>query len=252
MEFLNQNDMLSSQVLGFPSLYAFAQYMRLLESYRKTLADELAKDELLTPLLPMINQIAGAAKLNVNVILLSAYDFDHCKWKPNGWADAKQRALDLKKAFDGGAEWKAMLELHSEWWDPPMPEAGNKPMQNYYFKGTFGDQAQTRNQLLNYMMESEYRTLLYGPPATDHIFFEQKMGTIDGPFRGPKGYYISRITGKTPPSRPLDLKEPVHRQIAEHHYLKNALNARALALLGEGVTSGDIKGVALGGGRYDL
>ncbi len=252
MEFLNQNEMLSSQVLGFPSLFSFSHYIRVIESYRKTIADELAKDELLVPLLPMINQIAGAAKLSVNVILLSAYDFDHCKWKENGWADAKQRALDLKAALDGGAEWKPMLDLHSEWWDPPMPEFGNKPMQNYYFGGTFGDQPLTRNQVMNYLLESEFRTLLYGAPATDHIFFEQKMGTVDGPFRGPKGYYIARITAKSPPSRPLDLKEPVHRQIAEHHYLKNSLNARAMSLLNEGVQAGTIKGVELGGGRYEL
>lgn len=252
IEYLNLNEMLSSQVMGFPSLWAFSQYTRVLESYRRAIAAELAKDELLVAMLPMANQIAGAAKLNVNVILLSAYDFDHVKWKEGGWADAKQRALAVRKALDEGAEWKPTLELNSEFWDPPMPEMGNKPLQNFYFKGTFGDQQLTRGQLVSYLMESDYRIFLFGPSVSDHIFFEQKMGSIDGPFRGPKGYYISRLTGKTPPSKPLDLKEPVHRQIAEHYYLKNAINTRSQALFEEGVKSGQVSGVTLGGGYTDL
>lgn len=245
LEFLNQHEMLSSQVLGFPSLWAFAQHTRVQESYRKSIAEELANDDMLTPSLPIINQIAGASKLNVNVMLLSAYDFDKVRWKDNGWADAKKRALELKKALDEGADWQSTLELHSEFWDPPMPETGNKPMQNFYFKGTFGNQPQTRNQLQGYLGDSDFRTFLCGSSVTDAIFFEQKMGSIDGPYRGSKGYYIARITGKTPPTRPLDLKVPVHREIVVHHYLRNSMNARAMALLREGVEKGDVKGLTL-------
>ncbi|MCC7014091.1 MAG: hypothetical protein IT454_16155 [Planctomycetes bacterium] len=252
MEYLQQHEMLSSQVLGFPSLWSFAQFIRVQESFKRSIADELAKDDMLAPSLPIINQIAGASKLNINVILVSAYDFDHVKWKDNGWENAKKRALDIKKALDEGADWTQTLEVSSEFWDPPMPEYGNKPMQNFYFKGTFANTPQTRNQLLGYLTESEFRIFLYGPSVTDHVFFEQKMGSIAGPFRGPKGYYISRITGKTPPSRPLDLKEPVHREIVLHHYLKNAMNARALALLNAGIDAGEIKGIAKTGGIKDL
>ena len=125
-------------------------------------------------------------------------------------------------------------------------------MQNFYFKGTFGNKPQTRNQLMGYLNESEYRMFLYGPLLTDHIFFEQKMGSIAGPFRGPKGYYISRITGKTPPTRPLDLKEPVHREIVVHYYLKNSMNARAARLLEEGLAAGKVTGVSKVGTIHDL
>lgn len=252
MEFLNNQEMLSSQVLGFPCLWAFAHYMRVMEGYRRSMASDLAKDDVISTVLPMSNQVRGAAKLGINVLFVSAFDFDKFEWKPDGWADARKRALELKKALDDGADWKATLDLHSEWWDPPMPEMGNKPVQNFYFKGTFGDQQLTRNQIYSYLGESEYRTFLYGPSATDEIFFNQKMGSIGGPYRGPKGYFIARITGKTPPSRPLDLKEPVHRQIVEQDYLSRSLNNRADTLLRDAVASGAVKGVKYGGSFSDV
>ena len=242
-QYLNQHEMLSSQVLGFPSLWAFSQYVRVQEGYKRLIADELKNDELLQPLLPMINQIAGASKLSVNVMLVSAYDFVNVRWKPEGFADARERALAIKSDLDKGAEWKPTLELYSEFWDPPMPDTGNKPMQNFYFKGTFGDQPQTRNQLQSYIGDNDYRAFLFGPTVTDTIFFEQKMGSTDGPYRGPKGYYIARITGKTPYTKPLDLNEPKHREIVEYFYLKSAMAARALALLHEGITGGKVTGL---------
>lgn len=252
MEYLNQHEMLSSQVLGFPSLWSFAHYMRVMEGYKRSMAGELAKDEIISTVLPMSNQVRGAAKLGINVLFVSAFDFDKFQWKENGWADARKRALELKKALDDGADWKSTLELHSEWWDPPMPEMGNKPVQNFYFKGTFGDQQLTRNQIYSYLGESEYRTFLYGPSATDEIFFNQKMGSIGGPYRAPKGYYIARITSKTPPTRPLDLKEPIHRQIVEQDYLSRSLNTRVDTLLREGTQSGAVKGVRHGGSFSDV
>ncbi len=252
MEFLNLHEMLSSQVLGFPSLWAFAHYFRVLEGYRRSMAADLANDEIISTVLPMSNQVRGAAKLTVQVLFVSAFDFDKFQWKPNGWAEARKRALELKKALDDGADWKSTLELHSEWWDPPMPEMGNKPVQNFYFKGTFGDRQLTRNELHGNLGESEYRTFLYGPSATDEIFFNQKMGSIGGPYRGPKGYFIARITGKTPPTRPLDLKEPIHRQIVEQDYLWRSLNTRVDTLLRDAVASGAVKGVRHGGSFSDL
>ena len=250
-EFLNNHEMLSSQVLGYPSLYHYAMHTRIEESYRKAIAEELKKDDNLTPLLPMVNQIAGAAKINIESILVSAYDFANVKWKQNGWADAKLKALDLKKQLDGGAEWTPLLELHSEFWDPPMPEVGNKPQFGFMFKGKFGEQ--TRNTLLSYFLESQYRIYMYGRSITDHAFFEQKMGSVEGPFRGPRGFYITRVTGKTPFSKPLDIKgEPIHRQIAEQHYLQNSMDARAAELLAQGLKDGKVTGIKAGGGINDV
>lgn len=238
---LNKHQMLGVEVLGFPSLEAYARYQRIVKSHERVIAEELADDQKLSAHLPLLNQITGAAKADAEVILLSAYDFDHVRWKENGWADAKRRAEELKRQIDAGADWGQMLELHSEFWDPPMPEVGQKPQFGFRFKGKWGPQ--TRNQLLNFMEESEYRTFLYGPSITDHVFFEQPLGTIEGPFKGPKGYYITRLISRTPPSRPLDLGQPVHRQIAEQHYAKVSLNERARSLLDKGIESGAVKGL---------
>ena len=252
MEYLTQHEMLSSQVLGFPSLWSFGHYMRVMECYKRALADELKQNEVISSVLPTANQVRGAAKLNLHVLFVSAFDFDKFQWKPDGWKTARARAFELKKALDDGADWKATLELHSEWWDPPMPETGNKPVQNFYFDGTFGDQALTRNQICSYLGESEYRTFLYGPSASDEIFFNQKLGTIAGPFRGPKGYYISRVTAKSPPNRPLDLNEPIHRQIVEQDYLTRAIDQRVQTLLADGVTAQAVRGVKPGGSFSDV
>jgi hypothetical protein len=238
---LNKHQMLGVEVLGFPSLEAYARYQRIVKSHERVIAEELADDQKLAAHLPVLNQITGAAKADAEVILLSAYDFDHVRWKENGWADAKRRAEELKRQIDAGADWGQMLELHSEFWDPPMPEVGQKPQFGFRFKGKWGPQ--TRNQLLNFMEESEYRIFLYGPSITDHVFFEQPLGTIEGPFKGPKGYYITRLISRTPPSRPLDLGQPVHRQIAEQHYAKVSLNEKARALFDKGIESGAVKGL---------
>ena len=240
-EHMSNNEMFALQVLGFPSLDAFGRYMRISESYKRTIADQLADDELMKSYLPNVNPITGAAQCNVEVILVSAYDFANVRWKDDGWAGAKQRADELKQQLDQGADWTQTLELHSEFWDPPMPERHNTPVFSLLNKGKFG--SQTRNRLINYMGESEYLSFLYGPSITDHIFFEQPVGSIEGPFKGPKGYYITRLLSRGSPNSLLDMNVPVHRQLVETYYLRNELVHKSEELLAKAQEEGRLQGL---------
>ena len=256
-ETLNQYDMLALQVHGFPSLIAYATHMRLTESFKRALQAEtdaaaaegedwsgkVVTDDVLRQSLARTNKITGAAKSNVEVILASAFDFERNEWKENGWAEAEAKAAEVKKMLDEGAAWKDTLEHESDFWDPPIPETGHVPQYGRNFKGTFGGQPQTRNQLLNLLSESEYRIFLDGGAVADHVFFEQARGTIEGPMKGVHGYYITRLMGQTPPVSPLNINEPVHRDIALEHYVRHAMNQKAHELYAAAVEEGRVTGL---------
>lgn len=233
--------MLAMSVQGFPSMEAWVDYSRWFRSFQKTIADDLKDDAKLLTVLGPCNAITAAAKVNVEVILASAYDDAHVSWKENGWAYAEQRGKEIRKELDAGADWKTTLENKSEFWDPPMPEIGQKPQFGFNFKGMFGEQ--TRNQLLTFMRESEYRIFLDASSVTDYIFFKQRPGSIEGPLKGARGYYIARVTGTTPPTKPLNMKDPKHRELVETHYSREKFNAYVQDLLAKAIAERRVEGL---------
>jgi hypothetical protein len=52
------------------------------------------------------------------------------------------------------------------------------------------------------------------------MFFDQAESSIAGPFRGPLGYYLTRVNRRTPPSRPLNLSDPKHLGLLRDDYLR--------------------------------
>jgi hypothetical protein len=227
--------------LGMPSMGCYARYTRLLESLRRAYPEEAAKVPEDREFVSGVNQVTGAAKCDSEAILCSAWDGDTVRWKENGWQTARARAFELMEELQGGANWKSVRELNSEFWDPPMPEIGQKPQFGFRFKGAFGPQ--TRNQLVGLMEESEAYNLLYGGTVADRMFFRQKVGTIEGPFMGPRGYYICRVNGRTPPNAPLDMGNPAHRELVTVYFLRNKLNLRAHELMAAAATEGAISGI---------
>lgn len=240
-ETLMRYQMLAQSVQGFPSMEAWIDYMRWFRSFKKTIAADLEDDAKLMTVLGPCNAITAAAKVNVEVILASAYDDQNVRWKTNGWAYAEQRAKEIRKELDAGADWKATLEAKSEFWDPPMPEIGQKPQFGFNFKGMFGEQ--TRNQLLTYLHESEYTIFLHASSVTDYVFFKQRPGTIEGPLKGERGYYIARVTGTTPPTKPLNLRDPSHRTLVSDHYTKEKLGAYVHDLLAKAIAERRVEGL---------
>jgi len=238
---MDQHQMVASQVIGIQSMEAYTLYQRLLGSLRREQGDKLEDEELLREWSPITNEVTGASKRDVEMILSSAWDGDLAAWKPNGWAEARRKIFELQGEIEGGADWTALRELHSEFWDPPMPETGNTPMFSLKLKGAFG--MQTRNQLMGMLEESEGNEFVYGKTITDSVFYEQQVGTIVGPRMGSKGYYLMRLSGRTPPLRPLDLSVPLHKQLIQDFYLRVQLHKRAHELLRQGVEDGSVQGL---------
>ena len=197
---------------------------------QQRIAQFVTWNEELQTILPHTNQITGLAKCDSDMILISAFDFTNFEWKDEGWASSLERALEVKKALDEGADWKETLDSFSDFWDPPQPETGpQKPIFGFKFKGQWGEQ--TRNNLLGKTEESNFTTFLYGEPVADYAFFEQGTNTVAGPFRGPYGYYLTKVNRRSPFQRPLNLDEPRHFELAQDYYLRHQLTERSRELM---------------------
>jgi hypothetical protein len=208
--------------LGYPSTYLYFDEQRLEQSYRKLLEKLVDWEEELEKSLSRTDWITGLAEVNSEMILISAFDFRNNRWKDDGWKWAEARAEDVRKELEesDGAKWGELLELHSEFYDPPPPEDGSTAELYLLNEGRFGSQG--RNDLLGCLGESEYTILMYGNSVADHVFFEQEPGGWEGPYKGLYGYYFTKVLSRQPFARPLDLDEEVHRKTAEVYYLRNA------------------------------
>ena len=248
-------DFLAVQGHQFPSTEAYKAHMRLIESFRKRIASQLDSGEAgkLTPELQahleVANAIMGLARADADVLLVSAFDFPAFDWKPNGWEDALARSFELKdqidahlaelaayesakaeavtkgENFEGEAPlsfdryWAQLIDLESEYWDPPMPVQGKMPpMVGMKNKGRFGPK--TRNDLERDIGESPYLQFIEGGSITDAIFFDIPIGSVAGPFKGPHGYYIVYLKSKTRPTNPLNVQDPKHLELLQEDYLR--------------------------------
>ena|SRR5690349_13791879 len=221
-------------------MHATVRYEQLQRSYRKLIKDDIATDAPMMPYLQRANMIAGAAKIDAEVILASAYDFPNSRWKVDGWKSAEAKAKELKAKLDAGTDWGDTLELYSEFWDPPMPEVGQKPQFGFNFKGRFG--LQTRNQLAGDLLESDYSIFLNGKCVADEIFFEQKGGTISDVMKGPRGYYIARVNSRTPATAGLNLAAAPNREFLVNYVCMQRFGAYARQLLTDAIAKGDVTG----------
>jgi hypothetical protein len=233
-------EMVALVLQGFPSMQADLRYERALRSYKQMIAEDLASNEKLQPYLQRANQIAGAAKIDPEVILASAYDYTNARWKADGWKAAEAKARMLKTKLDEGADWGDTLELHSDFWDPPMPEVGQKPPFGFNFKGRFG--SHTRNQFVGDLSESDYITFTTGRCIADKIFFEQPGGTISEVLEGEKGFYIARVNSRSPASSVLNLAQPDNREFLVTMVALSRFGAFAGQLLPAAISTGDVTG----------
>ncbi len=268
-------DFIALQGYQFPSLETYKRHLRLLMSYEKKIAPTLAPNPDGTPAQALIdhlkvaNPVMGLSRVDAEVMLISAYDFPENRWKEGGWEWAEQESARLKVEFDAHIEaiqahdakrreaagagenvdpsveapkpferyWAEMLDLHSEYWDPPMPSSGKPPsMVGYKLKGRFG--AQTRNDLERFVGETPFTAFLYNDQVTDKIFADMQVGSIAGPFRGPHGYYIVYLKNRSAATNPLRLSEPRHLELLQQDYLRRQFTAYAHQCLAGAEISG--------------
>ena len=216
----------------FPSVEAFAEYSVMREGYRRMIAPKMepAADGSLSPALrehfDRANRVMGLGMIDCEVLLVSAMDIGHFRWKKDGWTEAHKKAQRLREEYDRARSpetWTRLMNEHCDYWDPPPPESHDGKVQKqsdigYKKKGRFGPRY--RNDLIAYVGETPYNEWVTGECITDHMFFDQAEGTVDGPFRGPLGWYLTRVIKRTPPSRPLNLEDPHHMQLLRDDYLR--------------------------------
>jgi hypothetical protein len=170
--------------------------------------------------------------------MLSAYDMNRGRLRPGGWADAAQRASDVARKLADGMDWDTAVDEFSDYVDPLVPESqkgmAKDAMMN---KGRF--KLQHRNELVQKVGESDYWMFLSGGSVVDHVFFDQPVGSIDGPFKGMHGYYITKVQKRISPNKPLSLDNPQQRELVEQDYLTVRFNAYAAEVL----ANADIEGL---------
>jgi hypothetical protein len=137
--------------------------------------------------------------------------------------------------------WTQMMDDHCEYWDPPAPEEkGKMSMVGMKMKGRFGPHY--RNDLNPYIGETYFTDWVTGNSITDYIFFDQAEGSVAGPFKGPQGYYITRVLRHIPPTRSLNLGEARHLDLLRQDWLR----VQFMKYSRDAVAQADVKGFAKG------
>lgn len=254
----------------FPSLETYREYYCLLEGFKKMNEPKLAPgpggelSSTLRDYFDRANKVMGLGQVDAEVMLVGAFDIGRFRWKPNGWDWAKKQSGEIYKQVEENTRlyneqrakileakakgqeykpekevlepyrfWTQMMDDHCEYWDPPAPEEkGRMSTVGMKMKGRFGPHY--RNDLNPYIGETYFTDWVTGNSITDYVFFEQAEGSVAGPFKGPQGYYITRVLRRTPPTRSLNLGEPKHLELLKqdwlrYHFIKYAKEAVAQA-----------------------
>ena len=267
-------DVATQQTEGFPSVETFRDYYGLRESFRASIADSLKPredgqpSEVLQKHRTYAHKNVGLARVDAEVMLISAFDWENNKWKKDGWswaqkhadavleeidqhrenyAEQRQREMIAKaQGQEAGPEvrvpdphvyWSQMIDDHSEWWDPPPPTHGKQSGLVYKKGGRFGPKY--RNDLMGFMGETPFDEFVFGDLVTDFVFYEQELNTIAGPFCGPRGYYITKVVRRSGPTRALTLSEPFHAQRVADDYVRVAFRDYAQ----EALAAADVTGL---------
>ena len=207
----------------FPSPEHYKAHFRLQESYRRLIKDEITSENLEAHVAGRAGNLLGLAKVDVDVILISAFDFKLNAFRENGWEEAAQRAVQCVQELAAGAPWDATLEKYSEWYEPPIAKSTASNAAAFSKnKGRFG--LKNRNELLQQLGESDWTQFLNGNTVTDYIFFELEVGLPSQPLRGPHGYYIAKVKRRTGPSSRINVEPTGQRPLVEQDYVNTRFN----------------------------
>ena len=240
----------------FPSVESYEDYTYLYNSFRESIDEELQLDENgnlppeLQAHLPVVQGIMGIAKVQAENLLVSAFDYPNNKWFEGGWEKAGERAMTLRAEVDAYVDkvatqdaaraaaaekgetyepevalqpfdewWTNFIDLHSDFWDPPLPVTGKAPPANSLRdKGRFDGTPTTRNDLKGALGESPYTHFLWNSNAVDAIFFDVPQGSVGGPFRAPKGYLISYVKRKLPASKSISIRDEANLKALQEDF----------------------------------
>ncbi len=224
-------DRMALLIKKFPSMQAYKDFRHAYSTHHKRIASELDAETLRNFANERTKLLIGQTQVDVDIILVSAYDFKSRRWLPNGWEDATARTEELlQRLRDGEIDWNEAVEQYSGFYDPPIPANGNVPANMRKAKGRF--RGKTRNGLMQMIEESEYLQFLNGELISDYIFFRQEEGKVDGPFRGPYGWYVSLLRRRNVAPNNINMPEEKLIEMAEQDYTITSLSRYAQELIG--------------------
>jgi len=217
----------------FPSIEAYQDYRRIYESFKAWKKDEMTQEVLDKQAAFRTKKIVGNVAVDVDVLLCSSFDYKTQRWKEDGWLGAEKRMQDVVRLLmEEDRSWDELMERYSDFYQPPVPLADRGQMDpNAPKKGRF--RGYQRNNLLNELGESEYGLFLSGDSITDFIFFEQEVGTLADPMRGPTGWYMPRLLRRTKAPERVSMKPAEYTQLVEEDYVMWNLNQYAQQLVRE-------------------
>lgn len=212
-------DMIVLTMKRYPDMDSYKRILRGQRSYEKMI-DETITQEALTEWLGRAGRLLGLGEVDCEVILIGAFDPTVNAWHDEGWdaaaAEAEQVVTELVESE--GEAWDRLLEEHSDFYDPPAPQqAGQMPNPQKKNKGRFG--TIHRNLLMQMLGESEFTVFVDGYSIADEIYYHQNVGSIDGPFKGIHGYYITRVDGRTGSKKPILLTDENMRKMVREDYV---------------------------------
>ncbi|MBK7878725.1 MAG: hypothetical protein IPJ77_23960 [Planctomycetes bacterium] len=232
----------------FPSPEAWVEYLALRESYRiAVVKDGLSADgPELAERIERSSWIHGGGRVHVEILLASAADIAHHRWLPGGFERAKAKADELARriaandaawkarvpgrASNAGVEpfvfWNRLLDEESEWWDPPDPREGDNPRPPRHHGRFYG---RTWSELRTLLSESDATDWSRGTAIATHVAFEQKPGTIAGPFRCALGFVLVRLGARQAPEARLDPTRPDDSELLAEDELRERFDAYAMA-----------------------
>ena len=218
-------------VKKYPSVWVYKKFRRAYDSFQTKIRAELNPADLRAFADRRTKQLIGNALVDVDIILLSAYDFKEKRWIEDGWQKASDRSDEVfRQLAQEKTPWDEVLENFSDFYDlPTVAEAGqNIPSKS---KGRF--RSMTRNTLMQQIDESEYSQFLNGQTIVDFVFFGLNVGGISKPIRGPHGYYIVRLLRRQDAPTNSNLEDEQLIIMAEQDYTLLTLAEHCLKLRNE-------------------
>jgi len=225
--------------MGFPSLERLLHYRFFGDALFRREEHELTQEILEANLRDRVAWMEAGA-VDVDLLLVSAWDFEREVWKPDGWQSAERRleAL-LVELTEGGRPWVEVLRESSDF--PHSLGLGRrKERRPPALRGDYPGSLRTYGygDLMVTLDESPYSRFVNGGSVTDLIFFELQEGRCEAPLAGSRGWLVPYLIERRPPIRRF-----VRSRVDSLRNRGVCMTYRLIEYLEERIAKSDIRGL---------
>ena len=225
--------------MGFPSRERFLQYCQLANALFRREGNELTNEELAAHLRDRVSWME-AGSVDVDLLLVSAWDFEKRAWKPDGWEGAERRFEELLgELSEGRRSWVELLRESSDF-PGPIGLGRRKERGPRALRGDYPGSLRTHSydHLMATLGESVYTRFVHGGSVTDLIFFELEEGRFGAPLAGSRGWMVPYLIERHPPIRRL-----VRSRVDSPRNRGIYMSFRLIEYLEERIAECDIRGL---------